>query len=120
MKRVLALLLALAMVFALCGCGELTKEKLEKIVFSALQEAIKAKMSVKDNPWNKRINPAKTQYEIFTQEKSGDDYRICGTCTLYDDYGNRVNRWRDNSGNWTVSFEVIVAKDGSVKSTKLM
>lgn len=140
MKKVVAFLLAVVAALSLCACkekeeqeetytkdsetyatSELTDSQIEEFTALALYQEIKErapKISFK-------INPGKTQYSISLKEKQKDSYeddwhyRICGSCSLYDDYGEPV-KWRyysDESTNRAL-FEVLLTKTGAAISTK--
>ena len=98
-----------------------SEEQLEASMCLALLNAIKEKQSysTKPVPWKSSINPNKTRYEVSISEMQEENYRFCGTCYLYDDYGNLTSRFSDGSGSYKVSFEIILAPDGSAISVSL-
>ena len=87
MKRILALLLALSMIFVLCACGGNSSKKSSFDAEEALKSKIQADVAVycKFN----YSNVKNAMVSITTISNSGNDYTAKGKVTIIDDYGDK-------------------------------
>lgn len=119
-KKLFIILLTLSLTFVLCACGSDdsddyssssssydVEETLELVAANALYDEICDNV---DDDWSSKINPGKTKYNVATIENEGDDYRVCGTFTLYDDYGQMCTMYSSGS-SYGGTFEVIISSD---------
>ena len=84
----------------------------ESQIKSAAIAAAKTALAAKKRSWSGDIDTETSYYYVSKIEKMSSGYKVYGTVSLKDSYGNYVRKYWDGSGGFSADWSVTVDENG--------